>query len=116
MCERERERAPGSLLAGDSSQDGIRQQETDTLVSWLMALRSLPPHGFQCRQGGPDRAQRERGSGERDGWPSRGRVLERREPRRQCPRGPQRVAWRLQLRMDQPRSGQEASEAGEEPP
>lgn len=116
MCERERESEPGSLLAGDGSQDGSRQQEMAILESWVTGHRSLPPCGFQGRPGGPGRAQREGGSGERDGWHSRARVMERREPCRQCPRGPQRAAWRLQLRTDQPRSGQEALEAGEEPP
>lgn len=43
MYVRERESEPGSLLAGDSSQDGIRKQETAILASWVtVTAPSLP--------------------------------------------------------------------------
>lgn len=115
MCEKERASLDLSWLgtAAKTGSDNRRQP------SWRAASREpLPPSlRFPVQAGGAQAKPRGRAVPENmlagvHGAESWGR----RDPCRQCPRGPQRVSWRLQLRTHQPRSGQEASEAEAEPP
>ena len=88
MCERDRESEPGSLLAGDSSQDGIRRQETAILASCITRTAPSLPEVSSAGRGRPGKAQREGGSGEHAGWCSRGRVLGEERPVQTVPQGP----------------------------